>query len=103
MNTCMFTGLSTPSFTTDGIDIIMELGIEDSLLGNIIGRGGVVLKEIKDHSGARLTVAPKGVLMPGTSYRQVKVIGSQPQVQAALGNIASRIEAAGKQDNRRPL
>lgn len=87
-------GVSTPTFMTDGVDIIMEMGIEDLLLGNIIGRGGMIIKDIMQLSGSKVNVSQKGEFISGTTFRPIKVVGSQAQVQAALSNIVSRIQAA---------
>ncbi len=58
----------------------MTLGITDSLLGSLIGRGGAVIKELMASSGSRISVSQKGDYLPGTDQRQFKVEGLQHQV-----------------------
>lgn len=87
-------GVSVPSFSTDGVNIIMEIGIDDLLLGNIIGKQGAIIKEIMAVSGTRIQVSQKNEFLPNSTFRPVKVAGSQEEVQSALSNIVGRIQMA---------
>jgi len=80
----------------------MEIGIDDSLLGNIIGKQGAIIKDIMTYSGTRIQVSQKNEFLPGTTYRPVKVCGSQEEVQSALSNIVGRIQLAVDRPPRTP-
>ena len=73
-------GVSTPVFSTDGVNIVMVLGVSDNLVGVIVGKQGGVIKDIMSVSGAKANVSPKGEFLPGTNLRFVKVVGTQSQV-----------------------
>ena len=42
-------------------------------------------------------MSQKGEYIPGSTFRPIKVVGSQSQVQVALNKIISRIQAASDQ------
>ena len=44
-------GVSPPVFSTDGTNIIMQMGVPDNLLGPLIGKGGAVIKDIMAVTG----------------------------------------------------
>jgi RNA-binding protein Nova len=85
--------ISPPQYSTLGQTVTMEMGIADGLIGAILGRGGQAVKEIMEHSGTMVQVSQKGVYMPGTKYRSVKVVGLQSQVQIALSLIMSKLQS----------
>lgn len=52
-----------------GSTATVTLPIPDSLIGAIIGRGGVRMNEIMQATGARITISARGEYVPGTQNR----------------------------------
>ena len=53
------------------------LHVSDSVIPGILGRGGQVIKEIQETSGASIKVSQKGDYVPGTSLRIITISGNQ--------------------------
>jgi predicted PilT family ATPase len=53
------------------------LHVSDAVVPAILGRGGQVIKEIQEQSGASIKVSQKGDYVPGTSLRIITISGSQ--------------------------
>lgn len=77
---CYCTGISAPTFSTDGTNIIMEIGIADTHLGSVLGKGGYIIKDIMGSTGVKIQISQKGEYFPGTNQRIMKVVGLQQQV-----------------------
>ena len=57
-----------PSFTSDGQgNLTMLLGLSDSLIGCVLGRGGSVIKDIMASTGTVIHIAQKDDYLPGLS------------------------------------
>ena len=53
------------------------LHVSDSVVPGILGRGGQVIKDIQEQSGASVKVSQKGDYVPGTSLRIITISGNQ--------------------------
>ena len=53
------------------------LHVSDSVVPGILGRGGQVIKDIQEQSGASIKVSQKGDYVPGTSLRIITISGNQ--------------------------
>eukprot|EP01041_Mallomonas_annulata_P009184 gene9184-19046_t len=85
-----------PSYTTAGHNMTMTIGVADGLVGGLIGKGGMILKDIKDRTGVVIKVSQKGELLPGTDKRSVTVTGSYTQVQCAHAMVMQRLVDANR-------
>jgi transcription antitermination factor NusA-like protein len=85
------TEITPPVYTSDGSSFTMILGVTDSLVGSILGRQGVVVKEIMSLSGTQIQISQKDTYLPDSKHRSVKVVGLQHQVQVALSMIMAKV------------
>jgi len=53
------------------------LHVSDAVVPAILGRGGQVIKEMQEQSGASIKVSQKGDYVPGTSLRIITISGNQ--------------------------
>ena len=74
--------------------LVMSFGLEDRMVGSILGRQGVVIRELMSCTGTVINIAPKGTFVEGTSLREVKVLGTLEQIQAANTSILDKIVSA---------
>jgi hypothetical protein len=56
-----------------------QVAIPDSLIGSILGRGGVTLNELQMQSNTRIRISQRGEYVPGTRNRIVIIRGSTAQ------------------------
>jgi len=85
--------ITPPSYQTDGVNITMTLGVPDHKVGTLIGKSGIIIKEIKQATGVSMQVSQKGDTIAGTAHRKVIVTGSQAQVQNAHSMIMQKLIA----------
>jgi poly(rC)-binding protein 2/3/4 len=64
-------------------------GFPETRVGRIIGPGGSMIKQIKDDTGAHVSVARERI--PGTADVPVTVVGTQAQITKALETMAALI------------
>ncbi|OMJ16162.1 RNA-binding protein rnc1 [Smittium culicis] len=82
---------SSPSFQINSPEpfkknsIVIRILISHNLMGTIIGKQGVKIKNIQDNSGSRL-IATKEML-PQSTERVVEIHGTVPQVKVAIYEI----------------
>lgn len=69
----------------------LELDINESIIGAIIGPNGRSISDIQQISGARIQISKKGIYAPGTRNRIVTVSGSKSAILAARNMIDERI------------
>jgi predicted PilT family ATPase len=46
-----------------------QIQVPDRLIGAVLGKGGMVLKELQQQSGARISISKRGEYAPGTANR----------------------------------
>jgi len=51
----------------------MTMQVPDSVVPIILGKGGAIMREIQQRSGARIRVSQKGEYVPGTTDRMVTI------------------------------
>lgn len=54
---------------------MVSVGIPDSMVGAILGKGGATINELQSLSGARITVSHRDSLMPGSENRILTITG----------------------------
>jgi len=57
----------------------------------ILGRSGIVIKEMMEQSGAQIKISQKGEYAPGTTNRIVSITGSQQSAQFAHSLVSAKI------------
>lgn len=70
----------------------ITLSVPDELVGNILGKQGVTMREIISLSGAKVTVSPRGEFVEGTTNRVVTICGSPVCAQTAHMFITQRLQ-----------
>ncbi len=75
---------SAPQITQGaGGQVVYTLQVPDHVVPAILGRGGAVIKEFMDQSGANIKISQKGEYAPGTSNRMITITGNQQQASHA--------------------
>ncbi|KAM3214872.1 hypothetical protein ACQJBY_067060 [Aegilops geniculata] len=84
-----------PPDVDDGRDVegTLTIAVASEYVGAVIGRGGRVIREIQQATGACITVF-KGKLLPGMREREVVINGTRDAVDAAEAMIAEHISYA---------
>mmetsp|Transcript_3253 Transcript_3253/g.7636 ORF Transcript_3253/g.7636 Transcript_3253/m.7636 type:complete len:351 (-) Transcript_3253:228-1280(-) len=70
----------------------LTLQVPDELVPTLLGKGGSVMKDMEERSGARIRVSQKGDFVPGTSNRLVTIsAGTHHEAHNAYLMVAHRI------------
>ncbi|KYN95764.1 putative RNA-binding protein Nova-1 [Plasmodium gaboni] len=82
--------------STDLFNIPCEIAIQipDEFIGAVIGKNGSRLSNIMNSTGAQIKISRKGELVPGTTNRNVRIIGTVAAVHAAHVLLLQRLESA---------
>lgn len=75
--------------------------VPDSLIGYLLGREGVTMREINSLSGAKVVISPRGEFSDGATKRIVTIIGSAPCAQTAHMFILQKLNLANYAGPRR--
>ena len=78
--------------------ISIRLIIPHARMGNIIGRGGVRIREMQDESSAKITATSQ--MLPRSTERVLTIIGYPHEIQAAVQLVAENLRA---QQLQRPI
>jgi len=49
--------------------VVLQIQVPDKAIGAILGKGGAVLRELQQQSGARISISKRGEYVPGTTNR----------------------------------
>ncbi|KAK9911678.1 hypothetical protein M0R45_035573 [Rubus argutus] len=74
----------------------VTIGVADSHIGLVVGRGGRTIMEISQGSGARIKISDRGDFMSGTTDRKVTITGSQRAIHAAETMIMQKVSYASE-------
>ncbi|XP_061996338.1 protein BTR1 isoform X3 [Rosa rugosa] len=74
----------------------VTIGVADSHIGLVVGRGGRTIMEISQGSGARIKISDRGDFISGTTDRKVTITGSQRAIQAAETMILQKVNYASE-------
>ncbi|XP_034203084.1 protein BTR1 isoform X3 [Prunus dulcis] len=74
----------------------VTIGVADSHIGLVVGRGGRTIMEISQASGARIKISDRGDFMSGTTDRKVTITGSQRAIRAAESMILQKVAYASE-------
>ncbi|XP_050385569.1 protein BTR1 isoform X1 [Argentina anserina] len=74
----------------------VTIGVADSHIGLVVGRGGRTIMEISQGSGARIKISDRGDFISGTTERKVTITGSQRAIQAAETMIMQKVNYASE-------
>lgn len=86
-------GASAPVANPGG-GVTYTVHVPDAVVPAIVGRGGIVIKEMMQQSGAQIKISQKGEYAPGTTNRIVSIIGPQQSAQFAHTLVQSKISQA---------
>lgn len=81
-------GLVTGNQTED----VVDMEVQENVIGAVIGPAGRSIVELQQFSGARIQVSKKGAFSPGTRNRIVTISGSHQAVATAKYLIEKRIQ-----------
>jgi len=65
--------------------------VPDAAVAAILGRGGVVIKEMMQQSGAQIKLSQKGEYAPGTTNRIVTISGTQQSATFANSLVQAKL------------
>jgi len=68
--------VQAPMAAPDGAQMTMKLAIPEMTVGLLVGKGGCIIKELMQLSGAQIRVSQKGDVVPGTTNRIVTISGA---------------------------
>mmetsp|Transcript_1510 Transcript_1510/g.5233 ORF Transcript_1510/g.5233 Transcript_1510/m.5233 type:complete len:83 (-) Transcript_1510:44-292(-) len=71
------------------------MGVPEHCVGAVLGRGGSVIKEIMQYSGARVQVSQKGEFLEGSANERIVTLsGPASAVQTAQYMVQARVQQA---------
>ncbi|KAF5729453.1 Binding to TOMV RNA 1L (long form) isoform 6 [Tripterygium wilfordii] len=74
----------------------MTIGVSDSHIGLVVGRGGRNIMEISQVSGAKIKVSDRGDFMTGTTDRKVTITGPPRAIHTAESMIMQKVAYAAE-------
>ncbi len=61
---------------SEGGTLVMSLGVDERFIGSVLGKQGTVIRELMQITKTSVQVSNRGVYMPGTTCREIKVFGA---------------------------
>jgi len=83
-----------PGLGEQGGEVTMRLGVPDMSVGGLVGKGGCIVKELMQLSGAHIKVSQKGDNVPGTNNRIVTIVGAPGSVSYAHMLVLQKVPEA---------
>ncbi|GFQ04029.1 RNA-binding protein nova-1, partial [Phtheirospermum japonicum] len=74
----------------------ITIGVADEHVGLVVGRGGRIIMEISQLSGARIKISDRGDFISGTSDRKVTITGSQRAIDTAESMILEKVASVAE-------
>ncbi|CAD2093598.1 RNA-binding protein Nova-1, putative [Plasmodium vinckei lentum] len=71
----------------------ISIQIPDEFIGSVIGKNGARLTNIMNSTGAQIKISRKGELIPGTTDRKTRIMGTVAAVHAAHVLVLQRLES----------
>eukprot|EP01018_Ginkgo_biloba_P032159 Gb_21138 [translate_table: standard] len=68
------------------------IAVPDEHVGAIVGRGGRVITEIQQASGANIKISDRGDFLSGTNDRKVTITGSAECIRVAKRMLKQKVE-----------
>lgn len=81
---------STLPPSADG-DHLLKLLCPSAIAGSIIGRGGSVISQLNQATGAKIKVSQNGEFFPTTNDRVIAISGSMTAINAAVHEITTKM------------
>lgn len=69
--------------------VSQQIQVPDKSIGAILGKGGAVLRELQQQSGARISISKRGEYVPGTTNRYVCAGGREEREGAFYPSMTS--------------
>lgn len=80
--------------------VTVQLGVPDTRIGSILGRGGKTLTELQALSQTKIRISQRGVFVPGTQNRIVTITGNTTQdVEHAQHLVNQRLDASSSSES----
>jgi hypothetical protein len=73
----------------------MQVGVPETMIGAILGRGGSGINDLQINSGARIEVSQRGTFQPGTNNRIITMTGTEQTCATASFLINQRLSRPG--------
>lgn len=90
-----------PAVLPSGPSSSITISIPDEHVGAIVGRGGKIITEIQQSTGARIKISDRGDYVPGTTNRKVTISGTAEGVQHAQHLVSQRVQENASPDPER--
>lgn len=72
----------------------LTMQVPDKLIGSILGKGGLTLKDLQVQSGSRITISKRGEYAPGTQNRIVTIEGPSYSAELARNMVTVKVQQA---------
>jgi hypothetical protein len=72
-----------------------QVGVPETMIGAILGRGGSGINDLQINSGARIEVSQRGTFQPGTNNRIITMTGTEQTCATASFLINQRLSRPG--------
>lgn len=76
------------------INVQAEMEVPNLLVSSILGKQGCIIKEIVQHSGAKMKFSGKDEFAPGTTDRILTITGNMEQCHSAYSLVKQRLDGA---------
>ncbi|CRH03984.1 RNA-binding protein Nova-1, putative [Plasmodium relictum] len=93
MDVSMMNSLMRHSRDLFNLPCEISIQIPDEFIGSVIGKNGSRLTNIMNSTGAQIRISRKGELIPGTTDRKVRIMGTVAAVHAAHVLLLQRLES----------
>ena len=82
---------STASSGSDCQDHLLKILCPSAVAGSIIGRGGSVINQLNQMTGAKIKVSQNGEFFPTTNDRVLAISGSMTAISAAIHELVTKM------------
>ena len=79
---------------------MMIVCVENRAIGAIVGKDGKTIKLLMAHTDTVIQISPKNVYLPGTTQREIKVIGVMENLHTVYNIIVETVSAVLNQPQR---
>lgn len=82
---------TTASSGSDSQDHLLKILCPSAVAGSIIGRGGSVINQLNQMTGAKIKVSQNGEFFPTTNDRVLAISGSMTAISAAIHELVTKM------------
>ena len=81
-----------PPHAVGGPQQTITMQVDDSIVGALVGKGGKVIIEMQQQSGAKIQISNRDQMVAGTTDRVVTISGNEHSVQTAQYLVNQKIQ-----------